>query len=157
MKIFHITSIELIESILSTGTYIPSSANPANGDAGLCCYIADRPTWSAAQAEHDGAVLHFEWSGPMQIVGSDVTPPSELNVLYDQHPWRGFIRNGSSGGYLHATTVELRSQAGASDPETVARVRRVLERGPVAINILPAAPVRQTVTMWSRVRAWIAR
>lgn len=66
-------------------------------DAGLNCYIKGRNDFSQYYpnpASNKGAIIELEWSGPISTDGGNTNP--DTNVLYDEHPFRAFIRAGTT-------------------------------------------------------------
>jgi hypothetical protein len=150
VKIIHLTSLASIESILTTGVYVPAYPSPLAGDGGLNCFVDGKPRSRAKQAERDGAELHLVWTGPVEVIGVSANPPQTPDVLYDQHPWRAFIRVHSAGGHLHAVDFKVHGDVSKDDRKQVARIRARLDAGSVPIRILPgvpeeARPVRKTI------------
>lgn len=140
MKIIHLTSLGSIESILTTGVYVPAYPSPLAGDGGLNCFIDGKPRSRTIQAERVGAELHLVWAGPVQLIGLSANPPQTPDVLYDQHPWRAFIRINSCGGHLHAVDFKVHEAVSKDDRKQVERIQAHLNAGPVPIRILPRVP-----------------
>lgn len=86
-------------------------AGPILGDAGLNAFIVGHPrgNYRAEQAARRGAILEFEWSGPVST--QDFGLYANQDVCYDQHPHRAFVFVGSSQ-HLRLVGLKLKSQDG---------------------------------------------
>lgn len=78
----HETNPACALNILRTRRFV---AGPILGDAGLNAFIVGHPRgkYREEQAERRGAILEFEWSGPVSTQDYGVYP--NLDVCYDQH------------------------------------------------------------------------
>ena len=87
-------------------------AGPILGDAGLnACIVNHRGgQYAPDQAERRGAILEFEWSGPVSTKPYSLIP--DRNVCYDQHPHRAFIFVGTT---QHLRLIGLTAKGGWSD------------------------------------------
>lgn len=103
IKFFHITSLEAAISILRSGTFHPVQG--MQSDAGLNGFECDRPRWTNQYFGGEGAALHLEWSGPVQV-GDGYTP----NILFDQMPHRLFVPAGTDK-HLHLTGLAVEPEA----------------------------------------------
>jgi len=94
MRIFHITSPEAAYEIVRTGTFRPTYCNSYGADAGLNCFpYKNKEEYCLGQAyTGNGAMLILEWSGAIRQISKDKNPPPITNILYNQTPWRCFIR-----------------------------------------------------------------
>ncbi|RQH04350.1 hypothetical protein [Paraburkholderia dinghuensis] len=81
----HETSPAIARSIIETRVFI---GGPILGDAGMNACI-EGVAYNADQAERRGALIEFEWSGPIQSAPADGR--HEPGVLYDERPHRAFI------------------------------------------------------------------
>jgi len=88
LRIYHETSPWIAIHVARTGQFMGGAIS---GDAGLNCYIeGSLPDLSLySQAEQKGALITFEWSGPVSTERYGVF--GEPDTLYDQRPHRGFI------------------------------------------------------------------
>lgn len=93
MILQHETDPATALEILRTRRFI---AGPILGDAGLnaCIVNHQRGDYYPNQAERRGAILDFEWSGPVSTEVYSSMP--DRNVCYDQHPHRAFIFAGTT-------------------------------------------------------------
>lgn len=87
-------------------------AGPILGDAGLnACIVNHRSgRYAPDQAERRGAILEFEWSGPVSTKPYSLIP--DRNVCYDQHPHRAFIFVGTT---QHLRLIGLTAKEGWTD------------------------------------------
>ena len=71
-------------------------AGPIVGDAGLNAFIVGHPAgdYNPDQAVRRGAILEFEWDGPVSTEKYSGYP--DRNVCYDQHPHRAFVFVGTT-------------------------------------------------------------
>ena len=105
MRIYHLTSPARALAIVNSGIFYPASRHPLNNDNGLNCF-SYRPGYRIGQCfGGEGARVILEWSGPVAVTHPDTSPPLQPNVLHDQHPWRCFVRGGSSSGFLRIVAV----------------------------------------------------
>ena len=104
----HETNPACALNILRTRRFV---AGPILGDAGLNAFIVGHPRgkYREEQAERRGAILEFEWSGPVSTQDYGVYP--NLDVCYDQHPHRAFIFVGTSQ-HLRLVGLKLKSKDG---------------------------------------------
>ncbi len=79
---------------------------PILGDAGLNCWIQDdeRGSFNSDQAERKGALMFFEWSGPVATDGYRLIGAPD--VLYDQRPHRAIVFVESTK-HLRLATIQL--------------------------------------------------
>lgn len=98
-------------NILRTRRFI---AGPILGDAGLNAFIVGHPrgNYRGEQAERRGAILEFEWSGPVSTQDYGVYP--DLDVCYDQHPHRAFVFVGTTQ-HLRLVGLKVKSENGWAD------------------------------------------
>ncbi len=84
-------------------------AGPILGDAGLNACFINHPdgAYHPNQAERRGAILEFEWSGP--VSSENYVSYPDRNVCYDQHPHRAFIFVGTT---QHLRLVGLKPKEG---------------------------------------------
>ena len=89
-------------------------AGPILGDAGLNAYIVGHPrgNYHPDQAERRGAILEFEWSGPVSAEEYSAYP--DRDVCYDQHPHRAFVFVGNTQ-HLRLVGLKLKSQVQWAD------------------------------------------
>jgi hypothetical protein len=106
MRLFHITSPSDALSIVECGVFYPVSEHRLNNDNGLNCFDS-RPNYWNNRCEGYGARLLLEWTGPVEVTHRDTPPPLKTEVLHDQHPWRCFIRGGTSARYLRVVGIRL--------------------------------------------------
>ena len=107
------------------------SAGSILGDSGLNVEIVGHPMgpYHPDQAEHTGAHLILEWSGPIRRSFEPHGYPPD--IFFDQHPHRVFVPVGTTC-HLRLTGVEL--DAGTSWQDSV---------------------IRPTVSLGSSRRAWL--
>ncbi|WP_199028876.1 hypothetical protein [Ralstonia sp. ASV6] len=88
MRIYHETLPAIAIHIARTKQFI---CGEIAGDAGLNCYIeGSLPNLSVySQAEKKGALITFEWTGPISSDGYWMF--GDPDTLYDQRPHRGFV------------------------------------------------------------------
>lgn len=127
IRLLHETSPWVALEVARTGRF---KAGPILGDAGLNAVMYDHPkgNFNPDQAENLGAILEFEWSGPITLE-SYISRP-EIDWLYDQHPHRLFLFLGSSK-HLQLVGVNLKRGFGWEDliMPPVFDFRRILDRG----------------------------
>ena len=89
----HETHPAIALRILRTRRFV---AGPILGDAGLNACIVGHPAggYNPDQAVGRGAILEFEWNGPISTERYSAYP--EPNVCYDQHPHRAFVFVGTT-------------------------------------------------------------
>lgn len=110
-RLLHITSPRTALKTIRSGTF---RAGPILGDAGLNAYMEPHPNGSYGSNHHeqDGAILEFEWTGPISTQPYGNYPP--MDVLMDQHPHRAFLFVGTGQGiggtpkHLHLVGVTLK-------------------------------------------------
>lgn len=109
MILQHETDPATALEILRTRRFI---AGPILGDAGLNACIVNHQggDYYPNQAERRGAILDFEWSGPVSTEVYSLMP--DRNVCYDQHPHRAFIFVGTT---QHLRLVGLTPKEGWAD------------------------------------------
>ena len=103
LRIYHETSPWIAIHIARTQQFMGGAIS---GDAGLNCYIeGSLPDLNIfSQAEQKGALMTFEWSGPVSTEPYGVF--GEPDTLYDQRPHRGFIPVDSTK-HLKLVGIEL--------------------------------------------------
>ncbi len=107
MRISHYTSPNSATEIIRSGIFYPASTHPLNNDNGLNCFRKGQRYWPGQYYEGFGAKLILEWSGPIVFTDKNTSPPLPTDVLHDQHPWRCFIRGGTSAKYLRVANVRF--------------------------------------------------
>ena len=115
LRIYHETSPWIAIHIARTQQFMGGAIS---GDAGLNCYIEgslpDLGTHS--QAEQRGALITFEWSGPVSTERYGIF--GEPDTLYDQRPHRGFIPIDST---RHLTLVDIELLYGGTFADLIER------------------------------------
>lgn len=104
----HETHPAIALKVLRTRRFV---AGPILGDAGLNAFIVVHPrgNYRGEQAAQRGAILEFEWSGPVSAEDYGVYP--DLDVCYDQHPHRAFVFVGTTQ-HLRLVGLKLKSSDG---------------------------------------------
>jgi hypothetical protein len=105
VRVFHITSPAGAVAIVDRGIFYPVSNHLLNNDNGLNCFGYRAGYRMGQHFEGEGARLILEWSGPVAVTHPDTSPPLPPNVLHDQHPWRCFVRGGSTPSFLRIVAV----------------------------------------------------
>lgn len=104
LRLLHETSPWVALQVARTGQF---KAGPILGDAGLNAVMENHPKgkFNPDQAASCGAIIEFEWSGPITM-DKYISRP-EIDCLYDQHPHRLFLFVGSSK-HLRLVRVDLK-------------------------------------------------
>lgn len=122
---FHITSFAIIEELLTFSRYRPENSEPANGDSGMNAFLVGAPAMFGQQFGARGAQLYFDWDGPVQSIPQSLLPPiTPPAVLYDQLPWRVFVRGPVTEKMLRLTSARPERIEGV--PQQIVLVARGL-------------------------------
>ena len=98
-RLLHVTSPRTALKTIRSGKF---RAGPILGDAGLNCYIDPHPNGNYGYNHYaqNGAVLEFDWVGPVSSAPYTLHPP--MDVPIDQHPHRAFLMVGTGQGITGA-------------------------------------------------------
>ena len=107
VRIFHITSLARAVAIVESSNFFPVSKHPLNNDNGLN-YFCYKPGYRMGQSfEGEGARLVLDWSGPVVVTHPDTSAPLPTDILHDQHPWRCFIREGTTAQFIRIIGIHF--------------------------------------------------
>lgn len=123
----HETSVKAAVKILRTRIFV---CDASRNDGGLNGELPDRTV--SQQGAEDGAVLTFEWAGPIvQVLKLADNPAYAPNILYEERPYRVFVPGGTTR-HLRLTKLALQengnwAEALADPPRPTAR--QILDPG----------------------------
>lgn len=91
--LLHITGLANAIAIVKSGVYLTSGADDTGSDSCLNSFVLGREKCLGQDFESAGAVVRFEWLGPMRI-NNDF--PLEPDVLHLDLPWRAMVPTGTT-------------------------------------------------------------
>ena len=107
MRIYHITSLECLTSILREGVYVPKSLNPYDNDNGLNCFPFTKGFKLNQSFGGQGVILVLKWTGSIVNTHMSSPPPLKNGCLHQQPPWRCFIRGPIGPNDLKVVNVKF--------------------------------------------------